>query len=464
MMKTGLIFSIIFFAISIFLFIRFPAFLIGKLLREPARGIFRRVLGSVFSAILFVILPIKIIVSVFAGFFALGALITLVVNLVHLDWLAILLNLASIGIMVVYIFKVTRPTPRFSNVFGSDWANKLSSSQKSTLTEPPYRFPLAKNRKYASSVNRDIVVSLDDGTNKHLLCDIWEPADHISRSGLAVIHLHATAWQGMDKGQLIEPLFTRLNHQGHLVLDLAYSLAPEAKIEEIIFDVKTAIAWLKQNAAQYGIDAEKVVPMGESGGGHLALLSAYTPNHPDFQPPGSQAETSVCGVIAIHAPTDLSIAFEEYGKMEPAQPEFSHQIQEFMKPKNFNNTKLDELVTKFGLLPEYRYGNMPGGKLLLVDLMGGTLKEIPEKYKKFSPITHVDNNSPPTLYLTGSQDWYYQEPYGVLLDRALEKAGCNSIYINFPMTDHGFALLFPRISPSAQNAYHTIEHFLATLN
>ena len=462
-MKTGLTYSIIFFAVSVFVFIRFPAFWVGKLLRAPNRGIFRCVLETVFSAVLFLILPIKIIASVFAGFIALGIVITLFINTLNSDLLAILFNLASGWIMAVYIFKVTRPTIGFSEVLGDGWINKLSSLQRSKLTEPPYRFPLAKNRKVASSANHDIVISFDKATDKNLLCDIWEPAEHISRSGLAIIHLHATAWQGMDKGQLIEPLFTRLNYQGHLVLDLAYSLAPKARIEEMVFDIKATIAWLKQNAAKYGLDTDKVVLMGESGGGHLALLCAYTPNHPDFQPPGSQTDTTVCGVIAIHAPTDLSIAFEEYGEMEPAQPEYSDQIQEYMKPKYFNRTKLDKLVTKLGLLPEYRYANMPGGTLLMVDLMGGTLKEIPEKYEKYSPITHVDGHSPPTLYLTGNQDWYYPGPYGNLLDKALDEAGRASIYINFPMTDHGFALFLPNISPVAQNAYHTIEHFLAAL-
>jgi acetyl esterase/lipase len=463
-MRTGLIYSIILFFASLFLFIRFPGFVVGKLMREPGRSLLKRVFDFLLAAIFFCILPIKTMVSIFTSFFLLGIFVLLIFNMTNLDLLAIFLNLASGLILINYIFKVTRPTQGFPDAFGADWIDTLTPSQRSKLTAPPYRFPWAKNRNNASVFHKDGTITYHRGTETTLLCDIWEPAHHIDRSGLAIIHLHATAWQGMDKGQLIKPLFTRLNYQGHLVLDLAYSLTPEAKIEDMVFDLKATIAWLKQNAAKYKIDPDKIVLMGESGGGQLALLCAYTPNHPDFQPATLHADTSVCGVIAIHAPTDLSIAFEEYGEMEPAQPEYSHQIQAYMKPKKFNRTKVDKLVTKFGLLPEYRYSNMPGGILLMVDLMGGTLNEIPEKYAKFSPITHVNENSPPTLYLIGEHDWYYQRPYGDPLDKALKKARRTSITINFPMADHGFALFVPRVSPVAQNTYHTIEHFLAMLN
>ena len=463
-MKIGIVYSILFFSISLFLYTRFPAFWVGKLLREPGRCFIRRVFDLILTIVLFLIIPIKTIVSIFASFILLGIVILAIFNILNLEWLGIILNLMSSWILLDYLSKVTNPTVGFSEAFGAEWINKISSTQKSKLTEPAYRFPLAKNRESASSISRDIVIGDIVNTDKKLLCDIWEPSSLISRSGLAIIHLHATAWQGMDKGQLIKPLFTRFNYQGHLVLDLAYSLAPKAKMEEMVFDVKTTIAWLKQNATKYKFDPNKVVLMGESGGGHLALLCAYTPNNPDFQPPDLQMDTSVYGAIGIHAPTDLSIAFEEYGEMEPAQPEYSNQIQDYMKPKKFNKTNLDKLITKFGLLPEYRYTNMPGGVLLMIGLMGGTTKEIPEKFKKYSPITHVNINSPPTLYLTGKQDWYYHGPYGDLLDKALKKAGCTSIYINFPMVDHGFALFLPRISPVAQNTYHSIEHFLAVLN
>lgn len=388
----------------------------------------------------------------------------MIVSILNFDWLAIFLNIISGWIFVDYIFKVTKPTVNFIDALGPEWFEKILPVKKEKLKTPVYRFPWAKNRRNASICHKDVAIAKDYGTGKDLLCDIWEPSNHISRSGVSIIHLHATAWQGMEKGQLIKPLFTRLNDQGHLILDLAYSLAPESQIEEMVFDVKLAISWLKQNSTKHGLDPDKVVLLGESGGGHLALLCAYTPNHQEFQSSNLEIDTSVCGVIAVHAPTDLAIAFEEYGEMEPAQPEYSSQIQEFMKAKNFNNNNFDHFITKLGLLPEYRYANMPGGILLMVDLMGGTLKEIPEKYEKYSPITHVDTHSPPTLYLTGEHDWYYPGPYGRLLDKALKNAGRTSIYVNYPMTDHGFALFLPRISPAAQNAYYTIEHFIAAVS
>ena len=64
-----------------------------------------------------------------------------------------------------------------------------------------------------------------------LLADLWEPAEGISHSGLAVIYLHGGAWQALDKDFLTLPLFRRLANEGHVILDVAYPLAPQVNLE-----------------------------------------------------------------------------------------------------------------------------------------------------------------------------------------------------------------------------------------
>ena len=77
--------------------------------------------------------------------------------------------------------------------------------------------------------------------------------------------------------------------------------------------VKQAIGWLKRHSTELHIDPAKIVMMGASGGGHLALLAAYTPNQPAFQAQAMGEDTSVCGVISLYGVTDLEAFFHEYG-------------------------------------------------------------------------------------------------------------------------------------------------------
>jgi len=109
---------------------------------------------------------------------------------------------------------------------------------------------------------------------------------------------------------------------------------------------------------------------------------------------------------------------------------------------------------------------MPGGALLLVGLMGGTLKEIPEKYLQASPLSHVGSHCPPTLQIFDDNDFIIDASHGRRLHQTLCEKGVTSVYIEDPQTVHGFDQNFGfsrRISPSAQAATFEIERFLTLL-
>ena len=121
-------------------------------------------------------------------------------------------------------------------------------------------------------------------------------------------------------------------------------------------------------------------------------------------------------------------------------------------------------MTKMRVFPSYRYGNMPGGALLLVNLLGGTLKEIPDIYRQASPIAYVGPHCPPTLQIFDEYDFVINVSQGRRLHQALREAGATSIYIEIPETVHGFDQYFGvsrRIAPAAQSATYDIERFLA---
>jgi acetyl esterase/lipase len=362
-----------------------------------------------------------------------------------------------------HTIRITRRQNSFVQAFGMDWEQRIRP-ELWIRSQRPYR--VVQPVRPLGSSQRNISLGRRAVGGKPLLCDIRVPPDTAPRSGLAVIYLHGSLWQGLDKDFLTRPLFERLLHQGHVVLDLAYSLAPEANLYHMISEVKWAVGWMKSHAAKYGVDADRVVLMGHSGGAHLALLAAYTPGHPALQPKGLKIDTSVWAVVSLYGITDLVAFFHEYGASNPDQPEYSTQISNDLRPHLHDRTRFDQLITRWRLLPAYRFGNTPGGALLLVYLLGGTLNEVPNDYRLYSPIAHVDPHCPPTLQIFGDNDFLIDASHGRRMHQALQEAGVPSVYVELPDTVHAFDQYFGvsrRVAPAAQMATYDIERFLALM-
>ncbi len=123
-------------------------------------------------------------------------------------------------------------------------------------------------------------------------------------------------------------------------------------------------------------------------------------------------------------------------------------------------------MTRTRAFPAYRYANMPGGALLLVNLLGGTPQDIPEVYRQASPVQYSGPHCPPTLQIAASGDFVVAVSQGRRLHQALLDAGATSIYIEFPGSVHGFDQYFGvsrHVAPAAQSATYDIERFLALM-
>jgi acetyl esterase/lipase len=109
------------------------------------------------------------------------------------------------------------------------------------------------------------------------LCDVWQPPDGVPGSGLAFIYFHSSAWYLLDKDFGTRPFFRHLAQQGHVVMDVAYRLAPEADMTGMLGDIKRAVVWMKDNAARLMVNPQRVVVGGGSAGGHLSKDDLITP-------------------------------------------------------------------------------------------------------------------------------------------------------------------------------------------
>jgi acetyl esterase/lipase len=148
-------------------------------------------------------------------------------------------------------------------------------------------------------IEKDVVYG--DAGNRPLKLDIYRPE---APNGAAVLIVHGGGWSRGSK-DMLGPASTELAEQGFVVMAQEYRLTGEAPFPANIHDVKRAIRWAKENAAQLGFEADKLCLEGHSAGAHLVLLAAGAPNDARLAPPEGLGGVSqeVAAVCAIYPPT-----------------------------------------------------------------------------------------------------------------------------------------------------------------
>lgn len=135
--------------------------------------------------------------------------------------------------------------------------------------------------------------------------DIWRRAD-LPRDGKAPVLLQVPggAWAiGMRRPQAY-PLLSHLAERGWVCVSIDYRVSPRNTWPAHIVDVKRALAWIKENIADYGGDPDFVAITGGSAGGHLSSLAALTPDDPQWQPGFEDVDTSVVAAVPIYGRYD----------------------------------------------------------------------------------------------------------------------------------------------------------------
>lgn len=196
----------------------------------------------------------------------------------------------------------------FGMAFGPNWDARVAPEHQPNLRRRAWRWRLPAAARV--TWKRDIPFWTIPETGRVLLCDIWLPPAEVTRSGLAYVYFHGSAWCMLDKDFLTRSIFRHLAAQGHVVMDVAYRLCPETDIPGMVSDVNRAVAWIKEHANEYGVSADRIVVGGSSAGGQISLLAAYGAGVPEFTPPDVQGrDLSVRGVVSCYGPTDLAVCF-----------------------------------------------------------------------------------------------------------------------------------------------------------
>lgn len=272
--------------------------------------------------------------------------------------------------------------------------------------------------KITSKFTQDVVYG-KTADGEELKLDVW-PAHESSKASLnpAVIIVHGGGWVEGNKGTT--PHWNqKFNELGYTVFDVQYRMPPKAGWKDEIGDVKSAIGWVLKHADTYNIDPQKINVMGQSAGGNLAMMAAYSMGDEKLPPSTSVASVPINSVINIYGPADMTEGYKH--NPSPAY------VETVMK--------------------EY---------------IGGTPSQFPERYKILSPIHYIDENTPPTITISGSSDRIIPKEQAEALDRKLKENNVPHELYLLPGTDHAFDIFSDNLS--TQFTFEKVKAFLQKYN
>jgi arylformamidase len=118
--------------------------------------------------------------------------------------------------------------------------------------------------------------------------------------GPIVVFVHGGSWMALTSAEHSH-LAPGLVAHGATVIIPTYALCPAVTIDEIVRQVRAAIAWSYRNGERYGADPARIAVVGHSAGGHLATRLLDT----DWEGEYGIPSTVISGACAISAIFDL---------------------------------------------------------------------------------------------------------------------------------------------------------------
>jgi len=237
----------------------------------------------------------------------------------------------------------------------------------------------------------DVVYGHKDGMA--LTFDVLKP--RANPNGAAVLFMVSGGWvSAYSPPQQSAVRFKGLLDKGFTVITVRHGSSPKYLIPDIVADVRRAVRYVRFNAKQWGIDADRLGVFGGSAGGHLSLVlgTESDAGDPNAKEEFLKVSDRVASVVAYFPPVDL------------------RQLARGLNPKP----------------------------------TGGTLDRFPalnfetEKAADYSPIVHVSPDDPPTLLIHGDKDDLVPINNSKIIYEAFQKANVKTQFVTIEGAGHGF--------------------------
>ena len=192
---------------------------------------------------------------------------------------------------------------------------------------------------------------------RELKLDVFSPKEKSNNKRTAILFIHGGGWRSGNKA-MHYPLLQQLASLGYVCITPEYRLSTEALYPAAIHDIKSAIRWVRKNAAIYNIDVNKIAVSGHSAGGELAAFMGATNGMKQFE--GGGCYTNVSSKVNAVIDLDGTLAF---------------------------------------IHPESGEGDDSKRISAATHWFGYSKTENPDLWKQAAPLTHVGKHTPPTQFI-----------------------------------------------------------------
>ncbi|MCL2408791.1 MAG: alpha/beta hydrolase [Oscillospiraceae bacterium] len=149
------------------------------------------------------------------------------------------------------------------------------------------------------------------GEDPRQLLDIYLPNEGDGPFPI-ILFAHGGGFTRGDKGDVqVVPFIGGVN-RGYAVVSLNYRLCPAVLYPENMFDIKSALRWVAQNAETYLLDSSRAALCGASAGAYLAMMAAFTLDQPGFDSAPGGHTCCVKAVVNQFGPTDFTKTHTHY--------------------------------------------------------------------------------------------------------------------------------------------------------
>jgi acetyl esterase/lipase len=115
--------------------------------------------------------------------------------------------------------------------------------------------------------------------------------------------IHGGFWREIWKRDLMDPMAVALTNLGWATVNIeyhrghrSYAAAPS--------DIEIAVQWIRHNAGEHGLDPDRIVALGHSAGGYLALSLAHN-------------DGGISGAVVLAGVSDLTATHKSHPDGDP---------------------------------------------------------------------------------------------------------------------------------------------------
>jgi len=216
----------------------------------------------------------------------------------------------------------------------------------------------------------------------------------------ALLLIHGGGWRSGNR-TMENQLAQQVAAHGYVTATVEYRLSPEAIYPAAVYDIKSAVRFLRSNAAKFGIDPDRIAISGTSAGGQLASLVGMTAEVKKFD--GGETDSKVSA--KIQAIIDID------------------GVLDFRDP---NESGKDEDPLKLSAGAYW---------------FGATFKQAPKIWEEASPNVYAGKDTPPILFINSALPRFHAGRDSVI--SILNQYKIYTEVHTLPGTPHPFWLFHP---------------------